>query len=191
MKRLILVWTLLIFALSVGAQTSKDVVKLKNGSVIKGTITQLKSAETVTITTSDGCVFVYPIDDVLEICKEDNAGTTSYVDICMMATNDAAENYHGEGSLRGATWATTIVLSPILGIIPAAVGASGEPSYTEMNCPKPELYQDNMAYRHCYDKEAKKIKKRKSWESFGMATLTYIGMYALVVISMGLSQIGG
>lgn len=185
-KRIAFILTLVLLTLSVGAQATKDIVKLKNGSVIKGSITQLIPAESVTVTTSDGSVFVYPIDDVLEVCKDDNSASASYADICMLATHDADSNYHGEGSLKGATWATTLILSPILGIIPAAIGASGEPNYIDMNCPNPELYQNNMDYRHCYNEEVKRIKKRKSWESLGWATLTFLGLSAVVSLSMGL-----
>jgi len=47
-----------------------DVVYLKNGSIIKGTITELDLQDCVKIQTSDGSLFVYQIEEVLRIEKE-------------------------------------------------------------------------------------------------------------------------
>ncbi len=48
----------------------RDVVYLKNGSVIKGVIVEQVPGSSVTIETSDGSTFVYPIEDVSKITKE-------------------------------------------------------------------------------------------------------------------------
>ena len=56
--------------LDLSAQLSDaDVVYLKNGSVIRGTVVELVPGSTVKIRTSDGSVFVYEMDDVERIGK--------------------------------------------------------------------------------------------------------------------------
>lgn len=49
----------------------RDVVYLKNGSIIRGTILEIIPDSTIRIQTGDGNVFVYPMGDVEKIVKED------------------------------------------------------------------------------------------------------------------------
>ena len=51
--------------LSIGfAQETQDVVYLKNGSVIRGTVIEQVPGKSLKIKTSDGSVFVYTMDEV-------------------------------------------------------------------------------------------------------------------------------
>lgn len=52
------------------AQNMKDVVYLKNGGVIKGTIMEQVPGQSLKIQTSDGSVFVYNMSEVEKIGKE-------------------------------------------------------------------------------------------------------------------------
>ena len=54
----------------VSAQALKDVVYLKNGSVIRGTIVEQVPNESLKITTKDGSVFICQMGDVERITKE-------------------------------------------------------------------------------------------------------------------------
>ncbi len=62
------------------AQNYQEVVYLKNGSVIKGLITEQIPNESVTIETSDGSLIICKMEDVLKITKEfpvkDNSSKT-------------------------------------------------------------------------------------------------------------------
>ena len=70
MKKLLLI-LLVIMGLSVVAQNNmRDVVYLKNGSIIKGSIIELVPNENIKIQTVDGSVFVYPFDQVEKLEKE-------------------------------------------------------------------------------------------------------------------------
>ncbi len=74
---LVLVFLLLAvqFAVSQDTQTQrqmKDVLYLKNGSVIKGTILELQPEKSVRIRTSDGSVFVFEMAQVEKIVKEED-----------------------------------------------------------------------------------------------------------------------
>ncbi|MFA6806463.1 MAG: hypothetical protein WCR29_03500, partial [Bacteroidales bacterium] len=63
---------ILAFANNLMAQTTtKDVVYLKNGSIIKGVITEINSNVNLKINTPDGNVFVFEMKDVEKIIKED------------------------------------------------------------------------------------------------------------------------
>ena len=52
------------------AQTMKDVVYLKNGGIVKGTIIEQTPGQSLKIQTNDGSVFVYNMSDIEKIAKE-------------------------------------------------------------------------------------------------------------------------
>ena len=52
------------------AQNLEEVVYLKNGSVIRGSIVEQIPNESVKIQTRDGNIFVYRIDEIQKIVKE-------------------------------------------------------------------------------------------------------------------------
>ncbi len=71
MKKLLAMLALVAFFVC-GAYASggvKDVVYLKNGSIIYGTISEINPDENLKITTSDGSVFVYEMSEVSKITK--------------------------------------------------------------------------------------------------------------------------
>ena len=53
------------------AQTVVDVVYLKNGSVIRGTIVEQVPGESLKVQTADGSIFVYTLDEVEKMTKEE------------------------------------------------------------------------------------------------------------------------
>ena len=65
-----------LFSPQVFAQTQiRDVVYLKNGSIIKGQITEMNPSENLKIETADGSLFVYKMGEILKMEKETFAGT--------------------------------------------------------------------------------------------------------------------
>ncbi|MBP5473375.1 MAG: hypothetical protein J6X92_01285, partial [Bacteroidales bacterium] len=72
MKKLLILFTFLLLGANLLAQSANDVVYLKNGSVIKGTVSNVTPNETVTIQTSDGSVFVLNMSEVTQIAHEGN-----------------------------------------------------------------------------------------------------------------------
>ena len=71
MKHFFLVLMLTIFSLGLTAQESyQDVVYLKNGSIIKGTIIEQVPNESIKIQTADGSIFVYKMEEILKMTKE-------------------------------------------------------------------------------------------------------------------------
>jgi len=68
MKHIII---LLILCCALFAKEYIDVVYLKNGSIIKGVIIEQIPSQTIKIKTAGGSVFVYQMDEVVKIVKEE------------------------------------------------------------------------------------------------------------------------
>lgn len=77
MKKTIIIVFLLVSVLAY-AQQWVEVVYLKNGSIIRGTIVEQTIGESIKIQTADGSLFVYPMDEVSKITKEPVASSNFY-----------------------------------------------------------------------------------------------------------------
>ncbi|MCM0719256.1 hypothetical protein NBH15_13345 [Parabacteroides sp. W1-Q-101] len=69
-KLLFLLCACFICLTSIKAQSLTEVLHLKNGSVIRGTIIEQVPNESIKIQTLDGSIFAYSMADVLKITKE-------------------------------------------------------------------------------------------------------------------------
>ena len=68
MKKALLTLTLMLVAsVTTFAQTTKDVVYLKDGNVIRGQLVEIIPNKQVKIKTADGSLFVYNTNDVARI----------------------------------------------------------------------------------------------------------------------------
>jgi TM2 domain-containing membrane protein YozV len=78
MKKLVLLFCLIcLYVLSVNAQNFEEVVYLKNGSIIHGTIIEQVPNQSLKIQTRDGNVFVYNMAEVEKFTKEPIKGRSS------------------------------------------------------------------------------------------------------------------
>ena len=67
-----MVTILMLVSFFLGAQVNRrDVVYLKNGSIIKGDILEVIPTETIKIKTSDGSIFVFKMEEVDRTGKEE------------------------------------------------------------------------------------------------------------------------
>jgi hypothetical protein len=80
MRKTIFIVLGILLPLFIHSQTL-DVVYLKNGSVIKGSITEFVPSDHVKITTSDGSIFVYNSSEIEKITKETTSSSKPTVDI--------------------------------------------------------------------------------------------------------------
>ena len=81
-KRVALVYGLLIIiALPVFAQSNIDVISLKNGSILKGIITEQIIGKSVKLETRDGNIFVFKIEEIEKITKESADWGESLIDV--------------------------------------------------------------------------------------------------------------
>lgn len=70
MKKLILLAVILISTFGFSQTQTRDVVYLKNGSIIKGQIKEMNPSESLKIETGDGSLFVYKMSEILKMEKE-------------------------------------------------------------------------------------------------------------------------
>ena len=72
MQRLVLVLcvTAVVVTSPVSAQELEDVVHLKNGGVVRGTIIEQVEGESLRIETTGGNVFAYTMEEIAEITRE-------------------------------------------------------------------------------------------------------------------------
>lgn len=77
MKNIMIIIAALLIANSATAQTIRDVVYLKNGSIIKGSISEQIPDSIIKITTTDGNIFTYPFAEVEKIVREEVKSTVA------------------------------------------------------------------------------------------------------------------
>ena len=68
--RKVIIFLSIFSCISICQINTKDVVHLKNGSIIKGMIMEQIPNESLKIQTSDGSLFVFKMEEVLKITKE-------------------------------------------------------------------------------------------------------------------------
>lgn len=183
---------LLLTALATNLTLAQDLITKKSGEDVKAKVIEVttteikyKKAENVngplfTILKSDVLLLRYEngtkdvFNDVVVSDKEKNQNIE---EITLKAKADAKSYYKGNNS--GAAWTavTSVVTSPILGLIPAALCSSAEPEDNNLNYPNAELMK-NTQYNNVYKEEAHKIKKRKVWKSFGIGS----GAWLLLIL---------
>lgn len=69
-KFLISLLVMVSYTIVTNAQITRDVLRLKNGSIIKGTITQQSEEGPVRIKITDGCEFVFAKEEISSLTKE-------------------------------------------------------------------------------------------------------------------------
>ncbi len=70
LKKAILTFGLAFGVLAAPAQTLQEVVYLKNGSIVRGTVIEQVPNESLKVQMADGSIFVYPMSEVAKIAKE-------------------------------------------------------------------------------------------------------------------------
>lgn len=100
MKKLFLLLFCAMSTMFAAAQANfQDVVYLKNGSVVRGTIIEQVPGVSLKIQTNDGNIFVYNIEDVEKMTKEQSKAATRQVSTYGLgATVSPYANSNGAGS---------------------------------------------------------------------------------------------
>ena len=92
MKKIITLLLLINFTFTFAQDKTRDVLYLKNGSVIKGSITEMNPSTGIKIKTSDGSLFVYKMDEVLKTEKEVFVGNEVNQKTSSLVSLSAIEN---------------------------------------------------------------------------------------------------
>ena len=170
---------------------SQDVITKKNGDEINAKIIEVTQSEIKykKFSNINGPTFIILKDELLMIKYEDgtkevlNQVPSSVVtsinntDLRQKGIDDANMNYKGKKSGAGWVAATTILTSPLIGLIPAAICSSNEPAESNLNIQDKDLKQKSE-YKAAYVEQAHKIKKRKIWSNFGIGS----GVWFLIIL---------
>ena len=175
----------------------KDKVLLKNGEEISAKVLTVSEKEisykkadfldgpTYTILPSSVFMITYSngIKDIFnqqtEIKNTINNTSITEGELASKARRDAEQNFSGVGPFFAGF--SSILLSPIFALIPAAIVSSNEPNESKLNYPNQELYDKNIQYQNSYRKEAYKIKKKNVWAGYGVGAFINIAL-ALIII---------
>ena len=186
------IFTLLAFIAINFTVFSQDVITLKAGEDIQAKILELSTTEikfkkfdnqtgpTFTILKSTVLMVRYEngTKDIFNQTEElKTPSQSSNEDMRMKGRRDAEMNYTGKKSGAGWTAATTILFSPLIGLIPAAACASSAPKDENLNYRDNELMKD-FEYNKAYAEQAHKIKKKKVWKNFGVGS----GAWLILII---------
>jgi hypothetical protein len=171
---------------------SQDVITQKSGEDIQAKILEVNQTEIKykKFDNQNGPTFTLLKSDVLMIRYENGTkdiftqteevkknAKTSNEDMRMKGKRDSQMNYTGRKSGAGWTAATTILFSPLIGVIPAAACASSEPSDQNLNYRDAELMKD-YEYNRAYVEQAHKTKKKKVWTNYGVSS----GAWLLLIL---------
>ncbi len=172
---------------------AQDIIVLKNGDEINSKIFEVSQTEvkykkfqnldgpTYSILKNEVLMIKYVngSKDVFSDDKENFSDSKSIEELKLKGKQDAEINYSGRNSGAGWTAATTILFSPLIGAIPAAVCSSTMPNESNLNFKNAELMQQ-YPYSSSYKEEAHKIKKRKVWKNFGIGSGVWVVLILLL-----------
>jgi hypothetical protein len=179
--------TLMLLLISASFCFSQDIITKKSGEDIQAKILEVTQTEIRFKKFSDleGPSFSINKSDILMIRYKNgtkdifNEEKTNNNDMASKGKNDAKLNYKGGNSGAGWTAATSILTSPILGLIPAAICSSAEPKDENLNYKDVELMK-NSEYNKSYSEEAHRIKKRKVWTNYGIGSGAWLVLLLLL-----------
>ena len=186
------IFTALISIISISFCLSQDLIIKKTSEeiiakVLEVTPTEIKykkfdyqSGPIFTILKSEVLMIRYekgPSDIFKESQTFVVVSTVPTGNMSLMGREDATSNYKGKQSGSGWVGATTVLFSPLVGLIPAIACGSTEPADDNLNYKDATLMRD-LTYNKAYREEAHKIKKKKIWTSYGIGS----GCWLLLLI---------
>ena len=136
-------------------------IKFKKTDNLEGPIFSILKSDVLLIRYKNGSKDVFSETTVSDKKNDD--------DMLSKGKADAKSFYRGKNS--GAAWTavTTILTSPVIGVLPAALCASSDPNDDNLKYPNPSLMK-NADYNKGYIDEAHKIKNKKVWKTFGITS---------------------
>jgi hypothetical protein len=99
--RLILLAAVIILSVTALIAQTKDIVYLKNGSVIKGSILEMIPDKTIKIQTADGNIFVYNMSEIEKIGKEAAAPASEPKPAVERTSNEGQRTYESQRGYQG------------------------------------------------------------------------------------------
>jgi len=137
-------------------------VKYKKFDNLNGPIFSILKSDLLMIRYENGS------KDVFNETKKNEEKIVSVKDFYLEGQHDATVYYRGYKGAGTGVFVTSFLLSPLVGLIPAALCSSSDPDDSNLSYPSSELMQ-NREYANGYRQKAKKIKQGKVWKNWGVA----------------------
>ena len=183
--------TIFILVITITVCYCQDIVLKKSGEEISAMILEIGATEIMykDFGNHDGPTLILLKSEIFMISykngmkdiftEEDTNTQLSYSDeeLIMKGKQDAMMSYTAKNSGAGWTAATTVLLTPLIGVIPAAACSSSKPSAINLNN-EDNQWMEYSNYNRAYTEEAHKIKKKKVWTSFGISS----GVWLLIIL---------
>ena len=184
--------TIFAIAFAITICCSQDIILLKSGEEIPAEILEIgtteimykefniQEASPISLLKSDIFMIRYKNGTKDIFTDENSDNKVLYLDeeLTMKGRQDAILNYKGKNTGAGWTAVTTILLSPLIGAIPATACASSTPSTQNLNMADGQLMEYSN-YDKAYKDQARKIKRKKVWSAFGISS----GIWLLIILS--------
>jgi hypothetical protein len=188
MKKLI--YTVLFMICSIANTYSQDVITKKNSEDILAKVVEVTNSEIKykRFDNQNGPLFTISKSEVLMVRYENgtkdvftnetkpvnqSSNVSASDEMKTKGRQDAMVQYRGRNS--GATWTgvTTILFTPVIGIIPAVGCTNTEPQDKNLDYTNSELMKDN-SYNLSYREQAHKMKKKKVWTNYGLSSAAWL-----------------
>lgn len=154
-------------------------IKYKRFDNQNGPTFSLLKLDVLMIRYANGTKDIFSQTEAEQPTATDSKVTLSKENMARKGRVDAQRYYKGQNS--GANWtaATTILTSPIIGVVPAVIACVIEPSDNNLNYPDDELMK-NDEYREAYISQARKTKARKNLISYGVSTGVWVVLISVL-----------
>lgn len=172
---------------------SQDIITLKNGEEIKSKVVNIgqkditykkfENQEGPSYTMQKSEVFFVKYENgTKEMFNENNPiankQTIVVENMEVEGTKDAALHYPAKFTGAGWTLANSILLTPLGGLLTAALCAGAKPQNGNLGAPYKEKMENN-SYLSAYKNEASKMKKKKIWTHLGIGSAAWLALTLL------------
>jgi hypothetical protein len=179
MKKIIICCITTLFLTNI--LSAQDILTKKNGEDIKAKVLEVTNNEVkykkfdnlngplFTILKSELLLIRYEngSKDIFNEAKKIESNSTQNEDLYIQGQSDANKYYKGYKSSGTAVISTSLLLSPLVGLVPAVLCSTTEPQDENLNYPSSELMK-KTEYSNGYRQKAKKIKQNKVWKNWGI-----------------------
>lgn len=178
---------------------SQDLITKRNGDEIKAKVIEVGTDEVKfkKFDNIDGPLFVVKKSEIIFI-KYENGSKEIFEDIKtsvlnmqqqlpvswkLQAEDDANKYYRGYRGAQTGTFWTTVLFSPLIGLIPAIATTRVKPTQKKYLQYKNDEYFKNTEYSEAYMAFAYKRKRKKVWGMFGLGSAIFGGATLLAIAS--------
>lgn len=181
-KTIITITFLLVYCFSY----SQDIITTRTGDQIQSRVLEISPIEIRYINPEnpDGPVYVIYRSDVQMIRYQSGYEEIFEAEPVIDTVNyyragliDASKYYRGYKAAGTGTLLTSLLVSPLVGLVPAIACSSTKPAENSLNYPDKNLYSVDD-YKRGYNYKAKKMKSGKVWNNWAIALMINVVAFA-------------